>query len=132
MLLDTHAWVWWMSDPDKLPGRARKALDREAERSASIGVSCISTWEVAMLVAAGRLILTLDLAEWLGRAGAVPFVEFVPVDNQVALRSVRLPEFPNRDPADRLIVATAIGLGATLVSGDHRILEYPRVRTLWD
>lgn len=85
-----------------------------------------------MLVESGRLTLTLDLSEWIGRAEAVPFLEFVPVDNQVALRSVRLPGFPNRDPADRLIVATAIGLGATLVSGDRRMLEYPRVSTLWD
>jgi PIN domain nuclease of toxin-antitoxin system len=84
-----------------------------------------------MLVARGRLELTMDLETWIARSEALPFLEFIPVDNQVALRAVQLEQFPHRDPADRLIVATALGFGATLVTADERLRRYRRLATLW-
>ena len=131
IVLDTHAWLWWGSDRDRIPARARSTIERSIEAGDAIHISSISTWEVAMLVQRGRLELTLDVAEWIARAEAVPFFEFVPVDNRIALRAVELPGFPHGDPADRLIVATALGLGATLVTGDQRLRRYRRVKTVW-
>lgn len=130
ILLDTHAWVWWLSDPRRLSSTARKAAD-EAARGDGAHVSCISTWEVAMLAARGRLDLTMDVADWLARAEALPYFRFHPVDNPVALRAVLLPEPFHRDPADRIIVATALSLGAAVVTADDRLRRYPHVRTVW-
>lgn len=84
-----------------------------------------------MLAAKGRLELTMDVADWIRHCDALPFLGFVPVDNAVALRSVSLPEPFHADPADRMIVATAMVLGATLVTRDERLLSYPHVSSLW-
>ena len=79
----------------------------------------------------GRLALTLDVADWIAKTEALPCVRFVPVDNRIALRANSLPGDLHDDPADRLIVATALILGATLITRDTRILAYPHVQTLW-
>ena len=132
IVLDTHAWVWWVADPDRLPERARVAIQESIAAGVPAHVSTISTWEVAMLVARGRLELTMDPVEWIARAEAAPEIAFVPVDNRIALGAVRLEGFAHRDPADRLIVATALDLGATLVTADQRLRSYEAVTTLWD
>lgn len=85
-----------------------------------------------MLVARGRLELTVSAGAWLAALQALPFLTFVPVDNTVALRAVALPGFPHRDPADRFIVATAMEMGATLVTADRRLRGYKAVSTVWD
>ncbi|HYU35207.1 MAG TPA: PIN domain-containing protein [Thermoanaerobaculia bacterium] len=61
----------------------------------------------------------------------LPFVHFVPLDNRIALRSNHLPGEIHEDPADRIIIATALTLGAPLVSKDTRIRDYPHVETIW-
>jgi len=132
ILLDTHALVWWIAEPKRIPAKARRALDAAVKASESIAVSSISAWEIAMLVARERLRFTIDADTWLGRVEALPFLTFVPVDNRIAVRSVHLDGFPHRDPADRLIVATALGLGATVVTADRRLRGYRPLDTLWD
>lgn len=131
ILLDTHAWVWWVSDPGELSAPAREALDEAAGRGGPVYLSTISTWEVAMLVAKGRLELTLDVQDWIAHTEAVEFVESIPVTNHIALRSVMLPDGAPADPADRLIVATARYLGVPLVTRDRRLQDYPHVDTVW-
>jgi PIN domain nuclease of toxin-antitoxin system len=74
----------------------------------------------------------MDAHDWIAKCEALPFLHFVPVDNAMAIRSVRLPLPFHKDPADRLIVATAIIKGAPLVTSDSRILSYPHVRTIWN
>lgn len=130
ILLDTHAWVWWVSEPDRIPSRARSAIEKSVE-AATLYVSAISVWEVAMLVEKGRLELALPVADWVARSEALPFLKFVPIDNPLALRSVQLDDFPYPDPADRLIIATALSLDASIVTKDRRIHDYSRVKTIW-
>ncbi len=84
-----------------------------------------------MLVARGRLKLTIPVEDWLAGVEALPFVRFIPVDNRIATRAVALEDFPHRDPADRMIVATALGLGATLVTADTRLRSYRAVESVW-
>ena len=132
ILLDTHALVWWVSDPSRLPAKARRSVDGEIGKKEGIAVSSISIWEVAMLVAAERLTLTLDAATWIANVEALPFLRFVPVDNRIAANAVVLAGFPHRDPADRMIVATALLLNATLVTADRRLRSYRPVATVWD
>jgi PIN domain nuclease of toxin-antitoxin system len=110
--------------------RARRALDKAATGK-RLFVSSISLWEVALLVAKGRLRLSMPVATWMGASEALPFLRFVPVDNAIALLAVTLPGPLHDDPADRIIAATALSLGAELVTRDRRLTEYPRLRTLW-
>jgi len=131
ILLDTHALVWWVADPERIPKKAQRALDNARRTGEAVAVSSITAWEVAMLVARGRLELTLDAETWIAHVEALPFVQFVAVDNRVALRAVRLEGFHHRDPADRMIVATALELGATLVTADQRLQAYQPLHTLW-
>lgn len=130
IVLDTHALIWWIAQPDLLSPAARARIDRETE-GAGIHVSAISCWEIALLVRKQRLALTLDVADWIAKTEALPFVQFVPVDNRIALRSNALPGDLHDDPADRLITATALTLGATLITKDARLHAYPHVETLW-
>jgi PIN domain nuclease of toxin-antitoxin system len=85
-----------------------------------------------MLVSRGRLAFTMDANAWIARVEALPFLTFVPVDNRIALRAVQLESFANRDPADRIIVATAIAAGGTLITSDTRIRGYSGVKAVWD
>ena len=130
IVLDTHAWVWWVADPAKLSARARRAVDSAVEHG-EVSISSISSWEVAVLVARGRLELKMDVADWVAASESLPFVRFVPVDNRIALRSVNLPAQFHADPADRLIVATALELNARLVTKDDRIRGSGVVTTVW-
>ncbi len=130
IVLDTHAWVWWVSGSKLLSVKARATIDLHmAERT--VRVSSISVWEVAQLVERGRLELTMETDHWVARSESLPFLEFVPVDNRIALQSTSLPGAFHADPADRLIVATALALGATLVTKDKRLRAYRHVSTVW-
>ena len=130
IVLDTHALIWWVNDPAILGKAAKSALDT-AVKSKSVFVSCISSWEIALLVERGRLRLALDVRDWLCRCEALPFLSFVPVDNCIGIESVRLPDFPHADPADRIIAATAMSLGAVLVTKDEKLRSYPHLKTIW-
>jgi len=130
IVLDTHVWVWWVSDPGLLSPGARKLIQR-SKKEESVHISSISAWEVAMLVDRGRLQLTMPVEDWVRESEALSYFNFVAVTNSIALKSVRLPEPLHNDPADRIIVATTIAMGATLVTKDRKILGYRHVRSTW-
>ena len=75
--------------------------------------------------------MLVDVAEWLSYVGSIEAVNFVPVDNEIAVKSTELPGDFHKDPADRLIVATARKLAAPLVTADEKIRAYQHVRTIW-
>jgi PIN domain nuclease of toxin-antitoxin system len=130
IVLDTHTWVWWVSNPDNLSVTAKNRINRSITDN-TIFVSSISVWEVAMLVAKGRLKLALDIKDWLAKCEALPFLRFIPVNNGIAVKSAQLPGKIHSDPADRIIIATAIIHACTLITQDDKILNYPHVKTLW-
>ena len=130
IVLDTHVWVWWVSGAKALSEPAVRAIE-SAVADRLVRVSSISAWEVAMLAQRGRLELTMDVADWITRSEGLPFLRFVPVDNRITARATRLPEYPHKDPADRIIVSTAQLLGASLVTRDERLWRYPHVETIW-
>jgi PIN domain nuclease of toxin-antitoxin system len=130
IVLDTHAWVWFVSNPEMLSKTARKSIDAVIGEN-DIFISSISAWEIALLAANNRLNLTLDVADWITKSESLPFFHFVPVDNAIAVKSVNLPLPLHNDPADRIIIATAISLGASLISKDSRIQNYPHVKSIW-
>lgn len=132
ILLDTHALIWWVSEPERVPAKARRLIDAAVEATDPIAVSSISLWEIAMLVARQRLVFSIHVDTWIASVEALQFLTFVSVDNRIAVRAVQLADFPYRDPADRMIVATALGMGATLLTADARLRAYPIVKTIWD
>lgn len=127
-ILDTHAWIWWVSEPARLGRGARRALDG-ARR---VGVPAICCLEVAALAARGRITLDRPPLEWMQDALAMPRVELMPLSPAVAVKAAGLPpSFPG-DPADRLIVATALVETAAFVTKDDRIQRASIVHTVWD
>jgi len=126
-ILDTHAWIWWVGEPARLGKGANRSLDA-AKR---IGVPAICCLEVAALAARGRITLDRPPLAWMQEALAMPRVELMPLTPAVAIKAAGLPaSFPG-DPADRLIVATAIIEAATLVTRDERIRRAAIVETVW-
>jgi PIN domain nuclease of toxin-antitoxin system len=126
IVLDTHAWIWWTSAPERLSKRARSAIDEADE----LGVAAISCWELAMLVAKGRLELDRDPLVWIRQALAAPRVELAPLSPEIAVRAAGLERFTG-DPADRMIVATALQRRAALVSKDERVRAAQAVEVVW-
>jgi PIN domain nuclease of toxin-antitoxin system len=130
IVLDTHTWVWWVNGQPALSQRGQRAI-RKAASEAAVYISSISVWEVAQLVAKGRLELTMDVESWVRKSEAMPFLHFISVDNAIAMKSVQLSGPFHGDPADRIIVATSIILGFPLITRDRRILDYADVKSFW-
>lgn len=130
ILLDTHILVWWISNPEKLSEKAKKSIEKE-QKSGTILISAISVWEIYLLVKKGRLRFTVDTQIWFDTIEHLPFVRFIPIDNQIAAKSVTLQGEFHADPADRMIVATAREKGASLITADERILKYQHVKAIW-
>ena len=128
-LLDTHVLIWWLDDPDRLSA-AQRAVVTSASRESPLLVSDISLWEVATLHGLGLIDLTIPLREWLDKAVAPPLVRRHGVSPAIASELAALPDSFHRDPADRILVATARVLGATLLTQDRRILDAEVVDTL--
>jgi PIN domain nuclease of toxin-antitoxin system len=131
IVLDTHTLLWWASgDEAQLSAAAAQTIEGELN-GGQIMVSSISAWELAMLVARGRVALSMDIEEWLSVVGQIEAVSFIPVDNEIAVKSIELPGEFHKDPADRIIVATARKLAAPLITADEKIRDYPHVRAIW-
>ena len=130
ILLDTHAWVWYISNPELLSKKVKIVIE-ESIKKESVFISTISTWEVALLVSKQRLKLTLSLEDWIARSEAFPFFHFIAVTNRIAIRSVNLQPPLHADPADRIIIATALTEGLPVVTKDEKVARYPAVRTIW-
>jgi PIN domain nuclease of toxin-antitoxin system len=127
IVLDTHAWIWWRAEPDRLSPPVMRAISG-ADR---VGISSISVWELGMLVRRGRLTLDRDVRHWVHHALAGPRVSVLAPDADMALAAALLADdFPD-DPADRLIYATARQAGARLVTRDERIRRFDPARALW-
>jgi PIN domain nuclease of toxin-antitoxin system len=125
--LDTHTWLWYATESEKLSKHAKARINR----ADALGVHPISCWEVAMLSNNGRLKLSMDVTQWVGHALERPKIELLPFTAAAAIRAAGLGDpFPG-DPADRLIVGTALEMGVPLVTKDQRITAWGHVQTIW-
>ena len=131
IVIDTHIWLWWISNPEKLAAKAAHAIHKSIDEGGII-ISSISTWEIALLVDKKRLKLSIDVRDWIRKTEDLPFIDFAPVDNTIALRSAYMPGSFHSDPADRIITATAMTMGLPLVTKDEKIIDYPHVNTIWE
>jgi PIN domain nuclease of toxin-antitoxin system len=130
IVLDTHTWIWFISKPEFLSKRAKKAVSA-AVKEKRVLISSISAWEVALLVVKKRLTLSLDVTDWIAKSEGLPFIQFIEISNSIAVKSVNLPQPLHPDPADRIIIATALSAGVPLVTKDKKLLDYPHVKTIW-
>ena len=129
-LLDTHAWVWWVTADGRLSRPARRAAHRSAA-SAQLLLSLISVWEVAKKVEQGQLVLDRPLSDWLDSAVNRPGIQLVELSRTILVESCKLPQPFHGDPADQMIVATARDRDAVVVTRDRQIRTYAHVRSVW-
>lgn len=127
IVLDTHTWFWYATESPKLSKPAKARINR----AQALGVHPISCWEIAMLSNSERIKLSMDVTQWVGHALERPKVELLPFTPAAAIRAAGLGgSFPG-DPADRLIVGTALEMGVPVVTRDQRITDWGHVQTIW-
>ncbi len=123
LLLDTHAAIWIVED-QSLASTAVHAIDASYRSDGIIFVSAITAWEIGLLVARNRVGLSARPERWFARLLAIPGVRLADLSPDILIASSFLPGEPPRDPADRIILATARELGATLITRDRLLLKY--------
>lgn len=124
LLLDTHILLWLDSGDTRLHAATRALIDSCWRHGWSILLSAVAVWELALLVDTGRVSLDSPVNAWVERFLDQPGIEPVPLDCRAASRSYRLHPLEHRDPADRLLIATAIELACPLVTYDERINRF--------
>lgn len=126
-LLDTHVWIWSQLAPDRLgPGTTSLLENPES----TLWIATVSTLELSRLVEGGRIRLEVSPLEWVEASLDCLVCGTLEMSHAVAAQSYSLPEPFHRDPADRILVATARHHSLELVTADERILAYPHVATV--
>jgi PIN domain nuclease of toxin-antitoxin system len=126
LLLDTHIVLWLDSGDDRLLPASRALIDDCWQSGGTVCLSAVSVWEIALLVDTGRIELDLPIEDWITRFLQRPGVEAVPLGHRAASRSYQLHHLEHRDPADRLLIASAIELSCPFVTYDNRILAFAK------
>lgn len=123
IVLDSHVWFWWINfEHQRLSSSQVTAI----ESASRVGVSVVSCFELALAHRRGRLQLPLSVREWFDLALAGSDIELLPLTPAISARAVELPEI-HRDPFDRIIIATALELDASLISLDGYFADYPEL-----
>jgi len=123
LLLDTCAAIWILADAP-LSEAAHEALAAMPRKRGQVHVSPMSAWEMAVLVARGRIAMPFTPLEWFDTLAALPGVAIAPLGAEVLTASQALPGEPPRDPADRIMIATARALRVPIMTRDRLILDY--------
>jgi PIN domain nuclease of toxin-antitoxin system len=126
LLLDTHVLVWLLDDSARISDSIHAQIQQAADED-RLFVSAITPWEIAMLVSKGKLRLSRDVAEWIGVALDLPGIRLEPLSPAISVASTRLPWEAHGDPADRILLATARHLDATMITADGEILGYGKL-----
>ena len=129
ILLDTHTWIWSHSATKRLSDRVTKLI--QTTQTDQRAIASISIWEFAMMVTKGRITAKIDPKRWLNNAISMSGLQVIELTPEIAVESCSLPGDFHRDPADRIIVATARTHHLTLLTKDRKILEYPHVEAVW-
>ncbi|HSF93787.1 MAG TPA: type II toxin-antitoxin system VapC family toxin [Thermohalobaculum sp.] len=130
LLLDTCALIW-IAAGDPISEEAQNALREASEEGRAVCVSPISAWEVGLLVARGRLALSMPPQAWLDAFLAQPGAELAPMPVDTLVDSSFLPGSPPRDPADRIVLATARASGMRIMTRDRAMLDYAQQGHAW-
>ncbi|MGZ8218847.1 type II toxin-antitoxin system VapC family toxin [Methylomagnum sp.] len=120
VLLDTHVWIWWVEQDDRLPKRLAEIVEDQDNR---ITISAVSIYELTYGAHRGRIRLNREVDDWIKRATVGADIAVMPVDAAIARRAGHLPPH-HGDPLDRIIIATAIQVDARLASLDTAFPAY--------
>jgi len=126
VLLDTHIFVWMITEKKKLSKEAQSII-MEAIPLRHILISAISLWEIAMLVQKQRLKFSIPLRKWIEQSLTTPGVVLNTLTPDILIESCDLPEITHNDPVDRMIIATARIENALLITRDQAILKYAQL-----
>jgi PIN domain nuclease of toxin-antitoxin system len=129
-LLDTHTWIWWHTNPKNLSEKVIDIISNPNNYEALL-LSAISVWEFCKLLEKGRIGVSLDPNDWLDQALDMQDLILIPLTPIIAYKSTTLHKPFHNDPADQIIVATAIEEKATILTKDEKILRYKSVNSLW-
>ena len=129
ILLDTHVWWWSLTEPENLSKSAIKTI-RQTKTDHRM-IASISIWELAMMAAKKRISLKMPVAKWLSRALNETGLGVIEISPEIATDACNLPGKFHKDPADRLIVATARVNNLRLLTKDQKMLEYSHVYSMW-
>ena len=122
ILIDTHALIW-LDQNDPALGHRSRALADQALRDGALSVSAITFWEVAMLIAKGRIAADLTVERWRLDLLGAGLIE-IALDGGIGMAAAQLGDL-HKDPADRFILATASSNDAVLLTADQRLLDWP-------
>lgn len=123
LLLDTHTAIW-LTEEQPIASTALEAINAAYQTGGMLLVSPITAWEVGLLVSRNRISLVAKPERWFQRLLAIPGVRLADLSPDILIASSFLPGEPPRDPADRILLATAREFGATLVTRDRMLLRY--------
>jgi PIN domain nuclease of toxin-antitoxin system len=129
ILLDTHVWWWSLVEPERLSNEV-VAMIRGAKTDERF-IASISIWEFAMMVAKKRIDLKSSPARWLSQAIDISGITLIDLSPDIAVDACNLPGSFHKDPADRIIVASARVHNLDLLTRDRKILTYAHVRSIW-
>ena len=129
ILLDTHVVAWLAFDPDQISRKARSAIDAARKSANGLAICDITLLELATLVSKGRIRLDLSLESLLQEVESRFVV--MPLSGRICARAMGLPAMYPKDPADRIIGATALVEGLSLLTADRAIRGSKTVETIW-
>ena len=129
-ILDTHAWLWWVDESAQLSKKAKATIER-AQAHDDLWLSYISIWEVAKKVEKKQLVLDRPIDQWLDTATTVRGLHLWELTRSILVDACQLPPPFHGDPADQMIAATARHYGATVITKDQKIRDYPHVKSIW-
>jgi len=122
LILDTHILIWYIEGIN-LSEPQVELIDKMREKS-SVYISAISIWEIALLVSKERIALSIDIDEWIQRVASITGLNLMDLSIPILTQSCTLLNYEHKDPADRMIIASARSINAHLITHDQKIIDY--------
>ncbi len=122
LILDTHILIWYVEGINL--SESQVALIDQRREKASLYISAISIWEIALLVSRERIALSIDLDQWIQRTTSIIGLNLIDLSISILTQSCTLSNYEHKDPADRMIIASARSINAHLMTYDQKIIDY--------
>ena len=122
LILDTHILIWYVEGINL--SESQVTLIDQMRGKASLYISAISIWEIALLVSRERIALSIDLDQWIQRTTSITGLTFLDLSISILTQSCTLSNYEHKDPADRMIIASARSINAHLMTYDQKIIDY--------
>ena len=123
VLLDTHILIWYVEGDNHLKKQHLDIIEKARQQN-KLYISAISIWEITMLSEKERIVLSVTLSEWIDKALSTEGLNIIDLSTNILIESCQLPHYPHKDPADRMIIATARHLSISLMTFDNKMIEY--------